>query len=296
MQQIDFFLVGVQKSATTWLYKCLSEHPDILIGDGKEESIYLGSEKYQHHGKDWYEKFYPEDVKGKCLGSASVDYIKDKESLSYIKENNSHPYIFILLRDPIERYISAFNWYKRRGYIDINDINKCIEKSIKDYKGSIKSYYCDLITRGKYSDQIPRLSDKFENICIITYDSIKNRPVETLKVIYEYIGVFDYRPYNLYRRPKKTSDFEILNKLERNIGNRYLVKSIRFINEISSYIFGNDDHKRKVSIEMEYKLKKMYLNDIIFLTNKCTDYLRTDYDLKVFKNWHKKYSGSKSKF
>ena len=37
---IDFFIIGGQKCATTWLYHCLNDHPEIEVGGGKVEKYY----------------------------------------------------------------------------------------------------------------------------------------------------------------------------------------------------------------------------------------------------------------
>ena len=35
MQKVDFIGIGVQKAATTWLFSCLKEHPQIRVAVDK---------------------------------------------------------------------------------------------------------------------------------------------------------------------------------------------------------------------------------------------------------------------
>ena len=54
----DFFIIGAQKSASTWLYRCLKEHPEIFLPEKKLDKNYIGSEWFQKEGSEWFEEQY----------------------------------------------------------------------------------------------------------------------------------------------------------------------------------------------------------------------------------------------
>ena len=53
-EKIDFLIIGAQKSATSWLYDCISEHPQICVPKQKKEIEYIGGELYKKNGLEWY--------------------------------------------------------------------------------------------------------------------------------------------------------------------------------------------------------------------------------------------------
>ena len=46
-QKIDFMGIGIGKSGTTWIAKCLNEHPEICISNPKEPHFFFNDEEYK---------------------------------------------------------------------------------------------------------------------------------------------------------------------------------------------------------------------------------------------------------
>ena len=51
----SFFLAGAQKCATTWLYECLKEHPEIYVP--KQNITNFFNINY-YKGFGWYQKWF----------------------------------------------------------------------------------------------------------------------------------------------------------------------------------------------------------------------------------------------
>ena len=51
MKNIDFFLIGAQKCATSWMYLCLKEHPEISVPKVKGDYFIVG-ELFNKNGED----------------------------------------------------------------------------------------------------------------------------------------------------------------------------------------------------------------------------------------------------
>jgi hypothetical protein len=72
---IDFIVLGAPRCATSWMHKCLSQHPDIFVPKGKET-------RYFDENYDKTLSYYKEYFKGKrssCKGRSCDEILEPKE-------------------------------------------------------------------------------------------------------------------------------------------------------------------------------------------------------------------------
>ena len=90
--QIDFVGIGAGKSATTWIYYCLKEHPQICCSSKKETAFFgkswweWGGGNYEK-GMGWYETFFNHCPKDAIKGEFCTRYISDSDSPYLIKKH-----------------------------------------------------------------------------------------------------------------------------------------------------------------------------------------------------------------
>jgi hypothetical protein len=123
MSKVDFFIVGAPKSGTTALYSYLSTHPDIFLPTHKEPNYF--AEDYPNIGgrlKTFieYEKLFSSHTK-KIAGDGSVCYLASKTAPKAIKEYNPYAKIIIMLRNPVELFLSEHSQLLYSFYEDIED-------------------------------------------------------------------------------------------------------------------------------------------------------------------------------
>jgi len=218
-KQIDFFLIGAQKCATTWIHHCLNEHPDIYIGGNKKEEFYLGGTIYNKDPFLWNTQFFSTDKNYKIIGSASVEYINDAGSLQFIKQYSLKPKFIFAIRNPVERAISAFFWKIKKNLLDQTDINNYFGLLLDEFKRKGTGLFTDdILKRGFYSDNIGdfiKLSGP-ENFKIVIYDEIKENPKEAISGIYKFLSVNpSFKPKNLNRHVKANNYSTFLQNIER---------------------------------------------------------------------------------
>jgi len=127
----SFFIIGAQKSGTTWLWHMLNQHPGTSLG--KKEIHYYGSSELYAKGDDWYYNHFADLDPDKVIGEASTSYFYDRipyfynksrhlefdESLPVLPKliNRSVPHAkyIVTLRDPVRRAISAYSHWMKRG-------------------------------------------------------------------------------------------------------------------------------------------------------------------------------------
>ena len=55
--KLDFIGIGTARSNTTWLYKCLQEHPDIFMPQ-KKELHFFDSDSQFNKGINFYNNYF----------------------------------------------------------------------------------------------------------------------------------------------------------------------------------------------------------------------------------------------
>lgn len=244
---INNAVVGVQKSATTWLHECLSEHQELDTKLSKDERYYYGGVVHQEKGDDWYNKLYRNNGNPKVC--VSVDYIKDYKALDKLKNQNISTKIVISFRNPIDRLISAYYWYLRKNDIEVISLNDAVKRALNDYKKNVKSNYSDLIERSIYSDDLSYLLKTFdkENIKIILFNQIKNDPHKIINNLFSYFEVNkEIIPKSISAKPKLNTYNKWVIYLQR------LAPKSKIMGKITDFI-NNKFLNRKEGLKKEKK-------------------------------------------
>jgi hypothetical protein len=265
-RRVDFLVLGAQKCATSWLHYCLSDHPGLYLPAKKREEVeYLGGEMYEAHGADWYFSLFAEAQESQKTGAVSVQYLFDARAPVAVHQYIPNVKLIVSLRDPIDRAISAYFWYLRKGEISTLDIEDWLGMAVRDYNAcqelQTEKYYKDIITRGFYDVQLERYLKYFkaEQMLVLLYDEIQACPGEVLKKIYDFIGVdIHFQPASFNKKPKVNtylSPFVYLERLapkSRFMG-KFVDLSNRFLHRI-----GIEKEKPAISQELYRKLQDTY--------------------------------------
>ncbi len=250
MFEINFLVIGTQKSATTWIYQSLKNHPDISLPNKKKEVQYIGGRLWEKKGDDWYFNLFNHDTT-KLTGDVSVDYLCNKKSPKLLYERFPNMKFIISLRNPTERAISAYSWYWRKGLIEKNipiDIYFSeLIKNRKDFKDSFS-----ILNRGLYERQLFNYLEYFHpsQFKVIFYDDIKKDQQTTLYSIYEFLNIRMEKKIIFYNIiPKLNSRNKILLNLERKFNdNKFLVKILQYLH---NFLYSLNSKKQFSKAEME---------------------------------------------
>jgi Sulfotransferase domain len=235
---IKFLVIGAQKSATSWLYYCLQDHPEIALPLKKREVEYVGGPLYQQKGGiEWYVRLFEEADQNAIWGDVSVEYLWSEISASELSAHIPHSKFIISLRDPIARLKSAYLWYLRKNKIDskvsLGDL--LTQKFKKNLSSEYEVVVNDLLERGNYAVQLKRYLDKFspEKFKIVFYEDIMRDPQRVLANIYEFVGVSNaFCPASITKRPKQNAYIKLLVDLERTYSrNKLLVRGVNLLNQ-----------------------------------------------------------------
>lgn len=174
-------VVGTQKAATTWLFECLLEHPEVFVSDQKEVHFFCRPEdcrfSTQAKGLDWYRGLFSEGGK-RAYGELTTDYM----FFPYVAEDlhalNPDLKIVFILRNPVDRAYSAY-WMWKRHKPTLPPFREMLDQNPP------------YIERGLYHRQVLPYLELFgaENVRIYIYEEITRDAAAFLENLYKFIGV-----------------------------------------------------------------------------------------------------------
>jgi hypothetical protein len=169
-----FLGLGAQRAGTTWLYACLAEHPEVFMTRKKE--LYFFHRNYEL-GLGWYEQQFAEAGDRVARGEITPDYMYREVALQRIGRDLPDVRAFIILRDPIERALSAFALHPDR-YASLT-FRQAVEGTPS------------LIERGLYTRHLDAVEKYIERdrLKVFLYDDIVNSPGRLFDEVCSFIGV-----------------------------------------------------------------------------------------------------------
>ena len=175
----NFLCVGAQRCATTWLYECLRNHPEIYLPEIKEINYFsdINCNNYSK-GPEWYSDHFKRVRNEKAIGEITPEYLLDKNTPKRIYEMLGIIKLIVIIRNPINRIISSYGrWIRENSDVSIEHF---IDNNMD---------YC--IDRGYYYKSIRRFYKYFQpnDIIIMVYEDIKKNPHDFLMQIYRFLNV-----------------------------------------------------------------------------------------------------------
>ena len=109
---ISFAIVGVQKAATTTLFRMLSAHPDVEGGPDKEMRFFVQEHDWSNPPYDTYRR--PVIRGGRVAGDATPAYLFWPSAMRRMRDYNPEMRLMAVFRDPIERSFSQWAMERAR--------------------------------------------------------------------------------------------------------------------------------------------------------------------------------------
>lgn len=269
--KVDFFLIGFQKCATTWVYKCLSEHPEIEMSTSDEVHYF---DINFHKGESFQNQFYQN--KGlKITGESTSTYVRSEFALERIHQHNPNAKFIVCMRDPVERAISHY-WHERKK----NKIGYSFDDSI-NYSGSgIYDLYNDYIETGMYDLHLRKFLQLFNlNSFFFVFDfQIKENPTEVVSKLFRFLEVDDtYKSNNTLKLINKSND--------KSLSIDYEKIRLRGLNKLFLSKYDSIFIKKELSVNKNSMFSKEILDELSIIYQSHIINLEKMLNIDLKKHW-----------
>jgi len=195
---IDFIGIGASRSATSWIFRCLQEHPEICVSKIKEANFF-NTENY-YKGIDYYKWYFNHCNENKIKGEFSPGYLIHPKTSYFIKKHFPNVKLIVCLRNPIDALYSTYLFGKYRGKHNYSTFEQFIKN--EPYLLKERMYFTHL---KRYFQLFPRI-----NILILIYEDIYNDPVKFIQSIYKFLKVDEnFIPKNVYKKINAEGEYKI---------------------------------------------------------------------------------------
>lgn len=208
-----FIHIGGQRCGTTWVHKCLAEHPQVFMADPKELHFF---NKHFEEGESWYRAKFTPGAEHKAWGEATPAYLLLEDMPQRIKNMCPDARLIACLRNPVDRAFSAYN-LKRNGKLAYDTFEDALAQE------------AGILERGLYAEQLKRYFALFprEQILVQLYDDLVHHEKRFIREIYTHIGVdAEFKPSWL----GKTDNAVILPGMQdrlRGFGLGWAIRTVR---------------------------------------------------------------------
>ena len=187
MSQLDFLIVGAQKSGSTSLRAFLEEQKKDIFILNRELHFWNRNGQYQDGaGLNAYLENFAEAKPNQVKGEKSPSYLVSKEAPERIHKHFPEVKIIAILRNPIDRAYSAY-WHGRR--VGAIETSTTFGEAVRNYKVNQGKPYGDLVSAGFYSEQIARYLNFFplKQLHVISFESTLTQSSDELHEVLKFL-------------------------------------------------------------------------------------------------------------
>lgn len=177
----DFVYAGTAKAASTWIYECLLDHPEVAI---HEETDSLNFFDVNHHrGVDWYRDRFPPAASEAVGGETTTSYLHDTHAVERIADLLPDATLLFNLRNPVDRAFSQWWHGESRGYTNY------------DFEEVLESYppYQMWAVPGFYATHLQRFDRHFDadQMHVLLFDDLVADDQAFIQDVFARVGVDD---------------------------------------------------------------------------------------------------------
>jgi hypothetical protein len=187
MSELDFLIVGAQKSGSTSLRAFLGDQEKDIFILNRELHFWNRKGQYQDGaGLSAYLENFSDAKPHQIKGEKSPSYLVSQEAPGRIHKHFPEVKIIAILRNPIDRAYSAY-WHGRR--VGAIETSTTFGEAVRNYKENQGKPYGDMVTAGFYSEQIVRYLDFFplKQLHVISFESTLTQSSDELHGVLKFL-------------------------------------------------------------------------------------------------------------
>ena len=199
----DFIVPGAGKSGTSTLNQYFDQHPAICISRPGEPMFFshdhsnsqrLGAVGF-NDGFDAYERCFSHCEAGALRGEGSTSYMFFPGVIERLLEHAPEAKFIFIFRNPVDRVYSHYNFNRQHGS-ETRPLAEAFEASINleiktwENRTAWGGYYY-YYQNGLSGEWLNKYIQSFgrDRIYVLSFEDLKNEPVETMDGIFRFLGV-----------------------------------------------------------------------------------------------------------
>jgi hypothetical protein len=183
----DFVILGAQKAGTTWWFRLIEAHPGVVQPETQRPELHI----FDRLTDTWptaaevaaYHRFFPRPD-GALAGEKTPEYLSSPWAIPMLAQAAPDAKVIILLRDPIDRYLSG-RGHGLRGW---RKAGKTFEaEPLADRTRMVNG----AIAMSRYGAQIERVLRHFprEHVLVLQYERCVRDPRAEIARTYAFLGL-----------------------------------------------------------------------------------------------------------
>lgn len=270
----NFLILGAQKAGSTFVHTCIREHPDVFMP--RYEVAFFEDPNYSPNDFSQFEVVFEAVRKEKAIGIKRPDYLARPECPERIYKHIPNAKLIVVLRNPVDRAISAYYWFMQVGIIPIRPIEEGLPDIIRGLYDAQYPKSREIIDYGFYYKHLSRYLHYFERsqLWIGFQNNFQTAPQQALEQIYRFLEIDrSYIARALTKRPKQS-----VYSLTR-------LKWLSMVNRHFFYSYTFDKNNMVVLRPVDSKLSKLFYYVLVaidrYLLAATVDNTKPKWDMSV---------------
>lgn len=218
----NLFIIGAQRSGSTYLYRMLAAHPEIAMAEPvRPEPKYFLAEDVVARGRDAYEeRYFAHRTPGtRVLGEKSTTYIERPEVAERIQALYPDALIVAILRDPVERAWSNYRFSVENGLetLEFGEALEAEDQRCAEGGHATSTSPFAYRARGEYIRYLQPWVERFgdDSVRVLVFEEFVGA-AEPLQDLYRWLGVDgDFVPEGVGGVVNRSSDTSEVGTSER---------------------------------------------------------------------------------
>lgn len=173
---LNIVAVGPQRTASTWLYQALAEHPQLAFPEGVKETFFF-DQRFEK-GWDWYKWHYRNASEDALRSEVAPTYFDSELARQRLAELCSPLKVIISVRNPAERAVSLFRHHHSRGRVPAD-----FEEAAQQFPS--------ILAAGDYAEHAPKWEESFgpDNVFYLVQEDVADSAQDTLNKVCRFLGI-----------------------------------------------------------------------------------------------------------
>lgn len=233
---VNFLYLGGDKCGSTWIYRILSQHPDVCLSSSKELFYF---DRFYDKGADWYAHQFKTSMRPRWTGEICHDYLYNEQALERISRDLPADARFLVtVRNPLERTLSHYKYLLKIGRTQ-DPFDKAIHSQPQ------------IVEHSMFGKHVARATTILghDRVYVVPFELLKSDPVLFGKAILEALDIrfIEDLPYSeavlaaqSARSPKLVRILRNTGWLLRKVGAQRLVAQLKSNPLVQRSLFKHD--------------------------------------------------------